>query len=246
MKNDAVPIIEIENVSFAYDKITILQDVNVAVNAGEIVSIVGPNGGGKTTLLRLILGLLQPSTGTIRLFGGPPEEAWLRIGYMPQHVQHDRDFPVSVLDVVLMGRLGQTRRRVGRYTKEDRSAAHMALEQVGLANAARQSFAKLSGGQRQRTLIARAICSEPELLLLDEPTSHVDCHSEAELAQLLGKLSQKMSIVIVSHDLGFVSELVRRVICVNRKVVTHPVDRVTGLSIQELYGHDLGVVRHRQ
>ena len=127
-----------------------------------------------------------------------------------------------------MGRLGHTRRLVGRYSKEDRLAAQAAIEQVGLSGEASRSFAKLSGGQRQRTLIARAICAEPELLLLDEPTSHVDSRSESELANLLGKLSEQMSIVMVSHDLGFVSDLVRRVICVNRRVATHPVDRVTG------------------
>ena len=244
MENDVTPIIELENVSFTYDKITVLEEVNVTVNRGEIVSIVGPNGGGKTTLLRLILGLLQPDVGTVRIYGGSPEDARLRIGYMPQHVHHDRDFPVSVTDVVLMGRLGHTRRLVGRYSKEDRLAAQAAIEQVGLSGEASRSFAKLSGGQRQRTLIARAICAEPELLLLDEPTSHVDSRSESELANLLGKLSEQMSIVMVSHDLGFVSDLVRRVICVNRRVATHPVDRVTGLSIQELYGYDLSVVRH--
>ena len=244
MENDPKPIIELENVSFTYGRVPVLDDVNVTVQRGEIVSVVGPNGGGKTTLLRLILGLLQPEKGTIRVFGDTPESARLRIGYMPQHVQHDRDFPVSVKDVVLMGRLGHTQRRFGRYTKEDQSAARAALEKVGLLDEAGRSFAKLSGGQRQRTLIARAICAEPELLLLDEPTSNVDSRSESELADLLGQLGQQMTIVMVSHDLGFVSKLVRRVICVNRRVVIHPVDRLTGLAIQEVYGHDVSVVHH--
>jgi zinc transport system ATP-binding protein len=243
MKN-AIPIIELKNVSFSYDKIPVLEEVNVTVHRDEIVSIVGPNGGGKTTLLRLILGLLQPNSGTIRVFGGSPEAARLRIGYMPQHVQHDRDFPVSVKDVVLMGRLGHTRRPFGRYSKEDHAAVRDALEQVGLLDEINRSFVKLSGGQRQRTLIARAICTEPELLLLDEPTSNVDGRSESELAELLDKLGERMSIVMVSHDLGFVSKLVRRVICVNRRVVIHPVDRVTGQALQEVYGHDLSVVHH--
>lgn len=246
MKNDCSPIIELEDVTFAYEKMIILEEVNVTVDAGEIVSIIGPNGGGKTTLLRLILGLLQPDVGSVRVFGNSPEKSRLRVGYMPQHVQHDRDFPVSVIDVVLMGRLGHTRRPFWRYAKEDRLAAQAALQQVGLLEEASTSFSKLSGGQRQRTLIARAICSDPELLLLDEPTSHVDSRSESELADLLRKLSQKMTIVMVSHDLGFVSELVRRVICVNRHVVTHPTDRVTGHAIQEIYGHDLNVVQHHK
>ena len=169
--------------------------------------IVGPNGGGKTTLVKLILGLLRPQRGEVRVFGQPPHRARLRVGYMPQHVQHDPQFPVTVMDIVLMGRLGQG--VLGWPGRADRRAAIDALAQVGMEEFRRRPFADLSGGQRQRVLIARALCCKPDLLLLDEPTSNVDSLVEARLLDLLRDLNRQMTIVMVSHDLGFVSGLVR-------------------------------------
>ena len=240
------PVIEVRNVSFSYGATPVLEDVSMTVLERERVCIVGPNGGGKTTLLRLLLGQLRPARGEVRIFGLPPEQARLRIGYMPQRSEYDALFPVTVMDVALMGRLGQPglRGRVGWYGGGDRRAARAALEQVHMESLARKPFAALSGGQRQRVLIARALCCQPELLLLDEPTASVDSLVEARLFDELRQLGQRMTIVLVSHDLGFVTNLVERVICVNRQAVAHPASSLTAELIRDMYRGDVNVVRH--
>jgi zinc transport system ATP-binding protein len=220
--------------------------VDLAIYDRESICIVGPNGGGKTTLLRLLLGQLRPTRGEVRIFGKPPEQARLQIGYMPQRSEYDSMFPVTVMDVVLMGRLGQTGLRgwLGWYGRKDRTAAREALEQVHMGDMARRPFAALSGGQRQRVLIARALCCQPKLLLLDEPMANVDSLVEARLFDELRQLAQRMTLVLVSHDLGFVTSLVERVICVNRKAVSHPASHLTAEVIRDMYGGDVSVVRH--
>lgn len=162
----ADPAIEISGLSFGFDSLLVLEKVDLTIPKGDFVSMVGPNGGGKTTLLRLILGLLRPERGTVRVFGKPPAEARRLIGYMPQYAHLDPRFPVRVLDVALMGCLG---RHLGPFSRADRARAREALGEVGLADYAKRSFSALSGGQRQRVLIARALACEPRLLLLDEP-----------------------------------------------------------------------------
>jgi zinc transport system ATP-binding protein len=236
------PAIQLTNVSFAYGDAPVLEDVTLALGVSELVAVVGPNGGGKTTLLKLALGLLAPDAGTVSVFGQPARSGRRRIGYMPQHLQCDAQFPVSVLDVVLMGRLD--RLRGGFYRAADRAQAREALAEFGLADAAERPFASLSGGQRQRALIARALAGEPDLLLLDEPTSSIDLESEHRLRDTLTRLNRRMAIVMVSHDLGFVSDIVRSVVCVNRRVVVHPTSQLTGEAISELYGADMRLVRH--
>lgn len=248
---DTVPdstAVLLQNVSFAYQAAPALVDVNLAIDAGESICMVGPNGGGKTTLVKLILGLLRPDAGEIRVFGQPPRAARLRIGYMPQHAQHDPLFPVTVMDVVLMGRLGQpgVAGLLGWYNAADRRAANEALARVGMEAFGRRPFASLSGGERQRALIARALCSGPELLLLDEPTANIDTLVEARLLEVLHELARDMTIIMVSHDLGVVSSLARRVICVNRRVVVHPTSEITGQRIQDLYQHDVRIVHHEE
>lgn len=240
------PVIELRDVAFAYQGVPVLENVNLSVGQRQTVCMVGPNGGGKTTLMRLILGLLTPDRGEIRVFGQPPQRVRRRIGYMPQHVRHDPLFPVTVMDIVLMGRLGRggLGGLLGWYNRADRRAARDALEQVHLEDVARRPFALLSGGQRQRVLIARALCCEPELLLLDEPTANVDSLVEARLFEVLQQLNRRMTVVVVSHDMGFVSSLVESVICVNRQVVVHPTSQLSGEAIKSIYGGDVRIVRH--
>ncbi len=236
------PDIEINNLTFSYDTVPVLEDVNLKVKHGEFATIVGPNGGGKTTLLRLLLGILKPVQGKIAVLGSTPEKARLRVGYMPQHADLDPQFPVTVMDVVMLGRLG--RRFGGRYSKEDRQLALKALEEVQLESMARSPFSTLSGGQKQRALIARALCCNPEMLLLDEPTANVDPEMEENLLTILQELNQRMTILLVSHDMGFVSRVVKSVICVNRRVLIHPTSRVDGTLIKDVYGDDYCMVRH--
>ena len=236
------PVIQLKNISFSYSGSAFFDNVNLSVAEGELTYIVGPNGGGKTTLLRLILGLLQPTSGEVLLFGRPPAETRHRIGYSPQNLSYDPRFPMTVLDIVLMGRL-----RFGKggfYSKRDKVAALSALEMVGIADIAGQLFSEQSGGQRQRALIARALAGDPDLLLLDEPTANVDIEAEAKMLDIIRELNQRMTIIMVSHDLSFVSDIVKSVICVNRKVVVHPTSAITTDAIRILYEDDMRIIRH--
>jgi len=232
----------IRDVSFSYNGIPVLVDVNLTINHGEFLSMVGPNGGGKTTLLKIMLGLLKPKSGEVLVFGKSPEKARELVGYMPQHTLYDPQFPVSVADVVLMGRLGL--RRSGLYTKEDKKAVLHALEEVEMSDYYNQGFSSLSGGQRQRVLLSRALVSNPKILLLDEPTASVDVEIESKLYEILKQLNRQITILIVTHDLGFVSRMVHRVICVKKQVVVHPTSELSGTLIQDMYGHDIHMVRH--
>lgn len=238
----AAPI-HIEGLSFAYDGQDVLSDVSLEIRDREMVCVVGPNGGGKTTLLKLVLGLLTPDRGRVRVFGAEPKRVRHRIGYVPQYQHFDATFPVRVRDVALMGRLGRGR-RFGFFGRADRVAADEALREVELYALRRKPFAALSGGQRQRVLIARALAAEPDLLLLDEPTANLDVVFERELNDLLGHLTERMTVVVVTHDLGFVSANVERVVCVNRIVHVHPTADVTGETIREIYGGDFRRVQH--
>lgn len=229
--------------SFRYDQHPVLTNVNLSIPPGDFVCIVGPNGSGKTTLLKLGLGLIKPTEGKIEVFGLKPEQASRRIGYVPQHPRLDPLFPVTALDVTLMGRLGTTR-SFGPWHGDDQEAAKASLDEVGLADRADRHFASLSGGQKQRVLIARALAGEPELLLLDEPTAGLDAHVEEGFYRLLEELNQRLTIVMVSHDLGFVSGFVKSVVCVGQEVFIHPTSEITGEIIADLYGSDMRLVRH--
>jgi len=237
------PVIQLEHASFAYNGHSVLENVSLTVYERDFLCMVGPNAGGKTTLLKLILGLLKPTEGTVRVFGQPPVKTRSRMGYMPQHASLDLLFPVSVMDVVLMGRLGNGK-KFGLFRGGDRKAAKQALEKVELYDIPKRSFSELSGGQRQRVLIARALVSDPEILLLDEPTANVDAAVETEFYELLSQLNEKMTVALVTHDLGFVSHYVKGVACVNRRVVVHPTSEITGEMINEMYGCDMHMVRH--
>ncbi|HMK33490.1 MAG TPA: ABC transporter ATP-binding protein [Desulfomonilaceae bacterium] len=235
--------IVMKGLSFSYDGQPVLEDVNLAIAQGDFVSVVGPNGGGKTTLLKLMLGLLRPSRGEVSVFGATPEAARPRIGYMPQHSQLDPQFPATVMDVALMGRLGHGR-FFGWHSRKDKEAAIKALDEVGLQDLRKMPFASISGGQRQRLFIARALACEPEILLLDEPMANLDVVMEGDLYNLLQRFNEQLTIVMVSHDLGFVSKIVKNVICVNRRVAMHATSEITGKIIDEIYGSPMRMVRH--
>ncbi|VGO15265.1 High-affinity zinc uptake system ATP-binding protein ZnuC [Pontiella desulfatans] len=239
------PPIHIENLDFSYGPVSVLEKANLEIGDREFVSVVGPNGGGKTTLLKILLGLLEPRAGSASVYGETPILGRKWIGYLPQHSHLDSKFPVTALDVVLMGRLGKTR-RLGFYSKTDRAIASNMLERVGLEKLSHRPLAALSGGQCQRVLIARALVTEPKLLLLDEPTSSLDDYVERELYDLLLELNKELTIVVVSHDVGFVSRYVEKVICVNRVVHVHPVSEISEDIIHDMYGEHVHMVRHDQ
>jgi len=238
-----VPAVAFEDVWFSYDTHPVVRGVRLEIAPGERVCMVGPNGGGKTTLLKLMLGLLRPDRGRVSVFGQAPRQARGGIGYAPQHARFDPTFPVNVRDVVLMGRLGQTRGS-GPFTRADRAVAAESLAQVGLADLAGRGFARLSGGQRQRVLIARALASRPRLLLLDEPTANLDIGVEQEFHDLLAGLAGELTVVIVSHDIAFVAKTVGKVVCVQGTVAVHPTAELTGDVMRDLYGQDIRLIRH--
>jgi zinc transport system ATP-binding protein len=235
--------IEVKQVSFAYGEVSVLKGVNLAVSEGEFLGIVGPNAGGKSTLLKLILGLLEPQQGEIRVFGQPPRKARKLMGYVPQHPAFSRDFPVTVEQVVLMGRLGISR-LLGGYSRRDRQVAQRVMREAEVSELARRRIGQLSGGQLQRVLVARALACEPRILLLDEPTANIDMRVENELFDLLKKLNERMTILVVSHDIAFISRYVQRVACLNRTLVCHRTEEIDAATIQELYGGEVRMVHH--
>lgn len=215
-------IVEIEQLYFSYPGNPVLSDINLKVDSGEFIAIIGPNGGGKTTLLKLILGLLKPSSGKILVFGQTPQPGVppirTPISYVPQAMRFDKQFPISVLEVVLGGLLSKLP-WYGRFSQKDIEAALAALDQVGLLGFDKRSFGTLSGGQAQRVLIARALVSQPELLLLDEPTASVDSQAEADIYGLLKKLKGQMTILMITHDLRAAIDNVGRVFCVQGTLI---------------------------
>jgi zinc transport system ATP-binding protein len=231
-----------DGVSFSYGHSLAVEDADFDIYPGESVCVVGPNGGGKSTLLKLMLGLLTPDHGSVHLFGESAKRGRARVGYVPQQIEFDPLFPVSALDVALMGCLN--RRSFGFVSAADRATALEALDKMGLADQAKQAFASLSGGQRQAVLIARALAAKAELLLLDEPTAHVDVAVEERLISNLKALGSEMTVITVSHDLAFVSRSVPKVICVNRCVHMHPTAKLTEARIRELYGNEVRLVQH--
>ncbi len=225
-----------------YGKVVVLRDLTFTVPERESLCVVGPNGGGKSTLLKVLLGLVRASKGVVTVLGKAPREARSRIGYMPQQIQIDPLFPIDVEGIVRMGRLSP--RGLGFYGKADRAATRRALEEVDLWEARKEAFINLSGGMKQRVLIARALVNNPEVLLLDEPTAMVDAHIEARLLSHLKELHRRMTILLVSHDAAFVSSLVDQVLCVNGTAELHPVMKVEDRALRRLYGDDVQAVVH--
>ena len=238
------PVADIQGVSFRYGRSAVLDDVSLQIHADDFLAIVGPNGGGKTTLVKIMLGLLTPERGSVRLFGTSPARARHRIGYIPQHARFDGDFPVTVEEVALMGRLGHA--GLGRrFRQADRQAAHRAMERVDLLDLAKREVSALSGGERQRMLAARALATEPDMLVMDEPTASVDSRVEESFYEMLRRFhEQGMPIVLITHDLGFVSAYVNRVACLNQRLVVSAVDEVCAHDLEAAYGAPVKMWSH--
>ncbi len=235
--------IEVSNLSFSYDQVPILERITFAVKQGDFLGIIGPNGGGKTTLLKLLLGILEPELGTIRVLGKAPHDAKHRVGYVPQYTDLNLAFPIAALDIVLMGRL--SRSRMGKwYSNQDRIQAEQVLEKVGMWEHRHRQIGELSGGQRQRVFIARALAVEPEILFLDEPTASVDAGFETDLYSFLKELNRKATIVVVTHDIGMISSQVKSVACVNRNMIHHDEGAITPEMIDMAYQCPVDLVAH--
>jgi zinc transport system ATP-binding protein len=227
-------IIEMKDLDFAYGGEAVLEDVNLTVRHKDFIAIIGPNGGGKTTLLKLVLGLLTPVKGTVRVDGKSPQEASPCIGYVPQDVHTNRSFPITAIDVVLMGKL-DPKQRLSRRSAANRRDALAALERMEMEAHADKKIGLLSGGQRQRVFIARALVTRPKLLLLDEPTASIDTKGQADLYRLLRELNQDITVLVVSHDLLVISRHVKSVACVNKKLHYHDQAEITGDMLETMY-----------
>lgn len=225
--------IKSNNLFFQYEETPILENVSFVIAPGEFVGIFGPNGGGKTTLLKLLLGFLKPQKGSLEILGESPKTAREKMGYVPQISHLDRQFPITVLEVVMMGCLDKSPWH--SYTKDAKEKARAALEEVGMLDFQNHSFGTLSGGQAQRVLIARALVSKPTILLLDEPTASVDASAEESIYKLLEHLKGAMTILMVTHDLQVMLQKVDRFICVHRDVTSYSQAQVCDHFAQGLY-----------
>ena len=236
-------VVRLEGVWVQYNGVPILEGINLAIEQDDFLGIIGPNGGGKTTLLKIILGLISPSRGKVSVLGKPPEKSRSKIGYVPQHNLFDRDFPISVGDVVLMGRYGKSG-LFRRYSSEDRRATQDALQTVGMLDYKERQMGKLSGGELQRIFIARALVAEPKLLLLDEPTASVDPAMQTEFYELLEKLKKQMAIVLVSHDISAISIYVDKLACLNRQLHYHGSKEITPEILEATYKCPVQMIAH--
>jgi zinc transport system ATP-binding protein len=216
----AETVVELKGVWAGYDHTPVLEDISLEVGKGQVLALVGPNGGGKSTVLRIILGLLRPSLGTVRVLGGEPREVRHRIGYLPQAAQLDPSFPVTVWDAVAMGRLRPTM-WPQRLRTPDRTLIDETLREVRMLGLQHRLVGTLSGGQRQRVLLARALVTQPELLLLDEPAAGLDPEVTAELYELLASLSRQVTVVMVSHNLEAVHQYATSIGIVDRRITHH-------------------------
>ncbi len=238
-------IVSIDGLWVIRDGHPVLEDINLELEEGDFLGLIGPNGGGKSTLLKVVLGLIKPDRGEVKIFGLEPASARKYMGYVPQKTLFDPSFPVTALDVVLMGmysRLGLFR----RYSIKDREAALRALDAVGMKDLADREIGALSGGQQQRVFVARSLVSDPKLLLLDEPTAGVDAAQQTEFYELLGRLNREMgiSIVLVSHDLTAVSKYVSKIACLNQRLYYHDSKELTTEDIEKAYRCPVEMIAH--
>ena len=212
--------VEVSDLLFSYDELVILKQKKLEIEKGKLVGIIGPNGGGKTTFLKLLMGFLEPTAGQIRLFGKNPHKGNVSIGYVPQFHHCDRAFPITVYELVLLGALHKTT-HFGMYPKEIKEKAQLLIEELGLKNHIQASFGSLSGGLAQRALLARALLANPDILLLDEPTANVDPATTTLIMEKLNELKGKKTILLVSHDLRNIVEKADQILCIEREITPY-------------------------
>ena len=236
------PAISLDDVELRLGGHLVLDRVALEVRQGDFLAVIGPNGGGKSSLLRVILGLLRPSRGRVEVLGKSPRKARGRVGYVPQYASFDRGFPIRVADVVRMGRLGHD----GLFARPGQSedAVRAALARVDSLALADRPIGALSGGQLQRVLIARALAVAPDILLLDEPTASLDVQSADAFYGLLEEFSKTMTVVLVSHDVGGITRRVRSIACLNRRLHAHPSGALTAEMVEETYGCPIDLLAH--
>lgn len=236
-------IVSIKDLWVYRDGHAVLEEINLEIGGSDFLGLIGPNGGGKSTLLKVILGLIKPDRGWVKVLGLDPEAARSQVGYMPQKTVFDMSFPITANDVVLMGRFSRAG-LMKRYGPGDREAALQALDAVGMQDRAEREIGSLSGGELQRVFVARSLVGEPRLLLLDEPTTGIDAAQQNELYELLCRLNRKIAIVLVSHDLTAVSKYVNKIACLNQRLFYHGTRELTNEDIEKAYGCPVDMIAH--
>ena len=234
------PLINIKNVSLAYDREPILEKINLQIFQNDFIGVIGPNGGGKTTLLKAILGLMKPVEGEIA-FSKEMKSMKNPFGYLPQVRHIDKKFPITVFDVVRSGYVN--RQKWGQNKQEEKEKASLLLEEMGIKDIKYKAIGELSGGQMQRVFLCRALISNPKILILDEPDTFVDNHFEGELYEKLKHLNHAMAIVLVSHDVGTISSYVKTIACVNKNLHYHPSNSISNAQLEK-YNCPIQIITH--
>jgi len=249
--NRSDPLISVENVSFSFNGLEVIQNVTFAISPGDFMALIGPNGSGKSTLIRIIVGILKPSTGRVVIMGEELGQftQWQRVGYVPQKATHmDPYFPASVREVVAMGLI--SKKRFPRLlTRQDEAVIDRALDQVDMKALKNRRIGELSGGQQQRVFIARAIVNGPDVLFLDEPTAGVDADTQTRFYEMLADLNRKegLTIVLITHDFGIITRHVNKVACLNQRLFFHGThdDFCSSSVVQELLHGEHHLICHR-
>lgn len=240
MKN----VIEIKNLNVYYDDLCALSNINLKVKEKDFLAIMGPNGGGKSTLLKSFLGLKCPSSGEIKILGQTANESSGLIGYVPQFSKFDKKFPINVMDVVLAGRLAKGKHFLHSFSKKDRELAISIMEDLKIAHLKDRQISQLSGGQLQRVLIARALTIEPKILLLDEPTASLDAQSKSQIYSILEELNKKITVIIVTHDIEAICSYVTSIACINKKLHYHGEAEINNTIVKQVYGCPVELIAH--
>lgn len=235
-------LVELRSVDAAYNGVTILKDVNLNIYSDDFIGVIGPNGGGKTTLIKVILKLLKPSKGSVKYFNIESDKSDSFIGYLPQISYIDKKFPISVLEVVLSG-LISSKSIIRRCSSKEKTHARDLINKLGISHIEKKTIGELSGGEMQRVFLCRAIVSSPKLLILDEPNTFVDNKFEHDLYEALKELSKKMAIVIVSHDVGTITSYIKTIACVNKQLHYHESNIITETQLKS-YNCPIQLITH--
>ncbi len=241
MKTNSEILLELENLSVGYNGDTIIKNANLKVYNNDFIGVVGPNGGGKTTLIKAIVGLLKPKSGKINYFFDRNNTEH-SIGYMPQINYIDKKFPISVKDVVMSGYMNRNK-VLKRFTSQEKEKANDLMIKTGISDLKRKPIGSLSGGELQRVFLCRSIISSPKLLILDEPNNYVDNRFESELYELLAELNKSMAIIIVTHDIGTISTYIKTIACVNNELHYHPSNQITEAQLRD-YNCPIQLITH--
>jgi zinc transport system ATP-binding protein len=237
-------IVEMRGVWVQLGRRSVLEDIHFTLEKGDFYGVIGPNGGGKTTLIKVILGLIRPWKGVVLVEGETPEKNRHLLGYVPQYRTYDFTYPMTVREMVLSGRMGLIHGPFRRYREEDQEKARTAMERMGIGDLSDRTIGELSGGQQQRAIIARALVSEPHALLLDEPTTHVDPHMEEEFYEILRSLQKRMAILLVTHDMTAISAYVDKIACLNRRLFTHGNREIDEDMLAAVYHCPINLLAH--